>query len=170
MKRFLAILCVFATFFAFASCKKELTPEEASASVEAARSAARAALESSVAASIKQEEVIVENKAQTLESLGKTETGKKIVFRSSDESTQYDVILFDANSKASSWRRYSYYTSTENFDLALSSTESANFTYVSSDKNLRLIVTENTNYATFKGTDFETVLKNVKDFGYTVIE
>lgn len=170
MKKFLAILCVFATFFAFASCKKELTPEEVSASVEAARSEARAALESSIAASIKQEEIIVADKAETLESLGKTETGKKIVFKSSSDDAQYDVVLFDASGKAESWKRYSYFPNTESFDLALSGMENANFTFVSSDKALRLIVTENTNYATFKGTAFETVLKNVKDFGYTVVE
>ncbi len=170
MKKFFAILCVFATVFAFASCKKELTPEEVSASIEAARSEAKAANESKIAASIKQEEIIVENKAETLESLGKTVTGEKIVFKSSSQNTQYDVVFFDANGKAESWKRYNYYSDAESFDLALKNVEGANFTFVSSDRALRLIVTENTNYATYKGTAFNTVLKNIKDFGYTVIE
>ncbi len=170
MKKILAILCIFATLFAFAACKRQLTPEEEEASRAIARSIAAAEYESRIAASIKNEEEIVADKAKTLEELGKTEKGKQIVFKSSSANTQYDVITMDASGKAVSWKRYVYYTNTESYEYALKAKNEGNFVHESHDDDLRLIVTKNTNEALFKGTDYETMLKNIKDFGYTVVE
>lgn len=170
MKKILAVVCIFAALFSFASCKRKLTPEEEDASRAVARSIALAEYESKVAASIQNEENIVEDKAKTLEELGKTEKGKQIVFRNTTGYTQYDVVFFDAKGKAESWERYTYYPNTESFKLAMRDKDEGKFAYVTSDEDLRLIVSKNENEKGFKGVDFDSLLKNVKDFGYTVVE
>ncbi len=170
MKKILAVACIFAALFSFASCKRRLTPEEEEASRAVARSIALAEYESKVAASIKNEENIVEDKAKTLEELGKTEKGKQIVFRNSTGYTQYEVISFDGKGQAVSWKRYTYYPNTESFEMAMKNKNEGKFSYETSDENLRLIVSKNKNDKAFKGTDYDTMIKNIKDFGYTVVE
>lgn len=172
MKKFLAILVIFTTLFAFAACdkNKNLTPEEISASEAAAVSKARAEYESSIAASIKHEEDIAEDRITTLESLGKTEKGKKLVFKSHTEKVEYHIIMFDADGKASSWKKYRYYQNERTFDAALKGTQTGNFVFERSDASYRLIVTRNANEAAFKGTDFDTMLQLIIDQKYTVIE
>ena len=74
MKKIIAIIGVFATIFAFASCKK-LTPEEADASREAARLIAISKYEKKLEESLKHEEEIYVEKSKTVAELGKTEPG-----------------------------------------------------------------------------------------------
>ena len=176
MKRIVAVIGVFAVLFALASCKeKELTPEESLAALKASQSANYAEYEKSVAASIKQEENIVNDKKDTLENLGKTEKGKKIVFISDGEypgmKVGYEVISFDANGKYSSWKQYIYFPDTESFDSAISNiSPRAKFQYESSDASLRLVVFKYTNNAYLANETYDTLLKNVQDFGYTLVE
>ncbi|MBR2869108.1 MAG: hypothetical protein IKB88_08645 [Clostridia bacterium] len=170
MKKILAVIGIFAVIFTLASCKRNLTPAEVEASYAAEHSKAQAEYESRIVASIKQEEDIVEFKAQTLESLGKTEKGKQIVFKSSSGIEQYEVIKVGKSGKAESWVRYTYFNDAEEFEIAKKGSKSGNFKIVDSDKDLRVIVYENKNKKLFEGTDFDTMLKNVRDFGYTVVE
>ena len=170
MKKFIAVIGIFAVIFALASCKRELTPEEVDASYAAEHSKAQAEYESRLEASIKHEEDIVEFKAQTLESLGKTEKGKQIVFKTSSGIEQYEVIKMDKSGKAESWVRYAYFKDANDFELAKKGSKSGNFRVVDDDEDLRVIVYENKNKKLFEGTDFDTMLKNVRDFGYTVVE
>lgn len=170
MKKILAVVCIFAALFSFASCKRKLTPEEEDASRAVARSIALAEYESKIAASIKNEENIIENKAKTLQEIGKTEKGKQIVYHNNSGYTQYEVITMDENGKAENWERYTYYPNTESFKIAMKDKDDGKFAFVTSDEDLRLIVTRNKNKKGFQGIDFDTLLKNIKDFGYTIVE
>lgn len=177
MKKVLAVLCVFATLFALAACKeeKELTPEESLASLKAEQSKNYAEYEKSVAASIKHEEDIYEEKMDTLEELGKTEQGKRIVFMSDGQYPGmlegFEIIKFDDNEKFESWVRYIYFPSTESFDRAISDTKDENkFKYETSDASKRVIVYRYTNEEYLKNEVYDDMLQRVKDFGYTVVE
>lgn len=170
MKKILAVVCIFAALFSFASCKRRLTPEEEDASRAVARSIALAEYESKVAASIKNEENIVEDKAKTLEELGKTEKGKQIVFHNTSGYTQYEVITMDKDGKAETWERYVYYPNTDSYNVAMKDKDTRKFAIIDSDEELRLVVYKNMNEKGFKGIDYETILKNIKDFGYTIVE
>jgi tyrosyl-tRNA synthetase len=101
---------------------------------------------------------------------GKTEKGKQIVFKSGSGIEQYEVIKVGKSGKAESWVRYTYFNDAEEFEIAKKGSKSGNFKIVDSDKDLRVIVYENKNKKLFEGTDFDTMLKNVRDFGYTVVE
>ncbi len=176
MKKFLAILCVFATLFALASCKgKELTEEERLASLHASQQANREKESREVAASIKQENDIIADKQDTLNGLGKTEKNKKIVFLSSDHQVGmkecYEIILFDGNGKYKSWTRYTYYPTTEAFDRAVSDMKTEkNFAYESSDSSLRLIIHRYTNDKYLANETYDAMYQRVKDFGYSIVE
>lgn len=176
MKKITAVLCIFAMLFALASCKpKELSPEEASASVEAARSQARAEYSQKIEASIKHEEDIYQEKQDTLNSLGKTEKDKRIVFVSDGQyagmKEAFEIIKFDDNAKFDSWTRYVYYPSTESFERAISDIKSGgNFAYETSDASMRVIVYRYTNEQYLKNEAYDDMLQRVRDFGYTVVE
>lgn len=176
MKKLSAVLCIFATLFALASCKpKELSPEEASASVEAARSEARAEYSQKIEASIKHEEKIYQEKQDTLDSLGKTEKDKRIVFVSDGQyagmKEGFEVIKFDGKGKFESWIRYIYYPTTESFERAISDVKDGNkFAYETSDASMRVIVYRYTNEQYLKNEAYDDMLQRVRDFGYTVVE
>lgn len=176
MKKVIAVLCVFATLFALASCKKkELTEEERLASLHASQEQNRIEMSKRVEASIRHEVEIQSDKKDTLDSLGKTEKNKRIVFLSSGQhegmKEGYEVILFDGNGKYKSWTQYIYFPSTESFDRAISDIKSeGNFAYESSDASLRLIVYRYTNDKYLKNETYDAMYQRVKDFGYTVVE
>ena len=135
----------------------------------------KAEYESRVEASIKHEDFIYEDKKDTLESLGKTEKDKRIVFISDGEypgmKVGYEVISFDENGKYSGWKQYVYYPDVESFDQAVANVgNSTKFAYESSDASLRLIVLNYTENAYLANETYDTLLKNVQDFGYTLVE
>lgn len=181
MKKLLAVLCVFATLFTLAACKnkeKELTPEESLASLKAEQSKNYAEYEKNVAASIKHEEDIIAEKQDTLDNLGKTEKGKKIVFLSDGQHVGmkegYEVIKFGSDGKFESWLQYIYYPSTEAFDRAISDIKSeGNYAYETSDASLRVIVYRMANekmIKDFKTLSYDQLYTNVKSFGYSIVE
>ena len=170
MKKILAVVCIFAALFSFASCKRKLTPEEEDASRAVARSIAIAEYESKIAASIQNEENIIEDKAKTIAELGKTEKGKRIVFQNSTGYTQYEIITFDKNGKADNWERYTYFPNVDSYKVALKDKNSKNFYYIDSDEDLRLVVTRNKNKKAFEGTDYDSLIRSIKEYGYTIVE
>lgn len=181
MKKFLAVLCVFAMLFALAACKnkdKELTPEESLAALHAEQSSNYAEYEKSVAASIKHEEDISVEKQDTLDNLGKTEQGKQIVFLSDGQypgmKEGFEVIKFDSSGKFESWVRYIYYPSTEAFDRAISDIkEEKHFVYETSNASSRVVVyrmANETRIKDYRTLSYDQLLNNVKSFGYTIVE
>ncbi len=118
MKKILAIVGVFATIFAFASCK-QLTPEEADASREAARSIAVSKYEQQIEESLKHEEKIYEEKVKTVAELGKTEPGKKIVYKSNNEIwvSKYYAAYMDKDGNLDYIIQYNYYPTTKNYEF-----------------------------------------------------
>ncbi len=118
MKKILAIIGVFATIFALASCK-QLTPEEADASREAARSIAVSKYEQQLVESLKHEEEIYEAKSKTVAELGKTEPGKKIVYKSNNEIwvSKYYAAYMDKDGNLDYIIQYNYYPTTKNYEF-----------------------------------------------------
>ena len=170
-------LCIFATLFAFAACKKEkeLTPEESLAALHAEQSSNYVEYQKNVAASIKHEEEIYQEKLDTIESLGKTEKDKRIVFASNNTypgmKESYEIIKFDSNAKFSSWVRYVYYPSNESFARAIADVkEEDTFAYETSDASMRVVVYRYTNEQYLKSESYDAMLQRVRDFGYAVVE
>lgn len=198
MKKFLALLGVFSTLFAFAACnddkkaevvtatdengsvytvKATLSPQELT-ELELSRQANIEKESRLEQESIKQELEIQSEKQNTLKSLGKTEKGKQIVFTNSGErdgmKEAFEVIKFDKNGKFESWVRYTYYPKTETFNRALANMkEEKNFAYEASDAADRVIVHRFSNekmIEDFKRLPYDTLLNNVKNSGYQIIE
>ncbi len=198
MKKFLALLGVFSTLFAFAACnddkkaevvtatdengsvytvKATMSPEE----LEALSASRQANIEKESRLeqeSIKQELEIQSEKQNTLKSLGKTEKGKQIVFTGTDHQAGmkevFEIIKFGKDGKFESWIRYTYYPKTETFNRALADMKTEkNFAYETSDASDRVIVHRLSNknmIEDLKRQSYDTVFKNIKDFGYKIVE
>lgn len=197
MKKFLAILGVFSTLFALAACndkdseavtatdengsvytvKATLSPQELT-ELELSRQENIEKESRLEQESIQHEIEILSEKENTLDSLGKTEKGKQIVFTNSGErdgmKESFEVIKFDKNGKFESWIRYTYYPKTETFNRALADMkEEKNFAYEASDASNRVIVHRFSNekmIEDFKRLPYDTLLTNVKNNGYKIIE
>ena len=140
MKKLIAIIGVFATLFAFASCR-QLTPEEADASREAARSIAVSKYEKKIEESLKHEEEIYKEKTKTVAGLGKTEYGKKIDYRSKNEiwASKYYVAYMDEDGKLDYIIQYNYYPSVENYEFDVEKFKKSK-DLDETDDDLRLII------------------------------
>lgn len=171
MKKILAVVCIFAALFSFASCKRRLTPEEEEASRAVARSKAVAEYESKVAASIKHEEEIVENKVKTLEELGKTEKGKQIVYKGAEiqASVKYYALFMDNNGYCDYELCYHYYADEDAYKLILErekKDESINIADYDESKRLIVYRREYDN----KSMTYDDALETIRKLNYTIVE
>ena len=169
MKKILAIIGVFATIFALASCK-QLTPEEADASREAARSIAVSKYEQQLEESLKHEEEIYEDKIKTVAELGKTEPGKKIVYKSKNEiwATKYYVAYMDKNGKLDYTLQYSYYPNMENYEFDIDKYKKSN-EIEDTDKDMRLIIFKQ-DIKKGMGVTYDEHLANLEFRGFEIIK
>ncbi len=169
MKKLIAIIGVFATLFAFASCR-QLTPEEADASREAARSIAVSKYEQKLEESLKHEEEIYKEKTKTVASLGKTEYGKKIVYRSKNEiwASKYYVAYMDKDGKLDYIIQYNYYPTTENFEFDVEKFKK-NEDFEEADEDLRLIIFRQ-EVEKGRGVSYDVYLADLEFRGFEIIK
>lgn len=169
MKKLLAILGVFATIFAFASCR-QLTPEEADASREAARSIAVSKYEQKLEESLKHEEEIAKEKAKTVAELGKTEPGKKLVYRSKNEiwSSKYYVAMMDKDGKLDYIMEYHYYPNEDNYEFDLEKYKKDDDVEETDDDNRLIIFRQDVENG--KGIAYEEYLAEVEFRGFEIIK
>ncbi len=169
MKKFIAIIGVFATIFAFASCK-QLTPEEADASREAARSLAVSRYEQQLAESLKHEEEIYKEKAKTVAELGKTEKGVKIVYKSKNEiwASKYYVAYMDKEGKLDYILQYNYYPDEYNYEFDLEKYEKSD-DVEETDDDYRLIIFKQ-EIEDGRGVAFDEYLADLRFRGFEIIE
>lgn len=169
MKKLVAIIGVFATIFAFASCKK-LTPEEADASREAARSIAVSKYEKKLEESLKHEEEIYVEKSKTVAELGKTEQGKKIVYRSKNEiwASKYFVAYMDKNGDLDYYLQYNYYPNEENYEFD-KNRDKKSPTVEKMDDDNRLIIYKY-DLKEGMGVTYDEYLANLRARGFEIIE
>lgn len=169
MKKLLAILGVFATIFAFASCR-QLTPEEAEASREVARSIAVSKYEQKLEESLKHEEEIYIQKSKTVAELGKTEPGKKLVYRSKNEiwASEYYVAMMDDNGKLDYVLQYFYYPNEENYEFDLDKYKGDDW-LEETDDDYRLIVLKQ-EIDKNRGVTYDEYYANIEFRGFEIIK
>ena len=169
MKKIIAIISIFATIFAFASCKK-LTPEEADASREAARSIAVSKYEKKLEESLKHEEEIYMEKSKTVAELGKTEPGKKIVYRSKNENwaSKYFIAYMDKNGDLDYYLQYNYYPSDEHYEFDKDRDKKSPSVDKMDDDN-RLIIYKY-EIKDGMGVTYDEYLANLRSRGFEIIE
>jgi hypothetical protein len=169
MKRLVALIGIFATVFAFASCKK-LTPEEADASREAARSIAVSKYEKKLEESLRHEEEIYKEKSKTIAELGKTEKGKKIVYKSNNEiwTSKYYVAYMDKDGKLDYTIQYNYYPNVENYEFDVEKFKKSD-DLEKTDDDMRLIIFKQ-DVEKGRGVTYDEYLEHVKFRGFEIIE
>ena len=134
MKKILALLAAFATLFSLSACKmnRELTPEEI------AKKESKA-----VAQSIKAEEAYQKGYEKTVDKLGKTEKGKRIVVKDPDNNGhEYWVYEFDKDEMLKNKYRYLFYEHLEDYEKYLENFKANDVDIVEADKKSRLIIYE----------------------------
>lgn len=134
MKKILALLAAFATLFSLSACKmnRELTPEEIAEKESKA-----------VAQSIKAEEAYQKGYEKTVDKLGKTEKGKRIVVQDPDNNGhEYWVYEFDKDEMLKNKYRYLFYDDLVDYEKYLKNFKDNDVDIVDADKKSRLIIYE----------------------------
>lgn len=134
MKKILALLAAFATLVSLSACKmnRELTPEEIAEKESKA-----------VAQSIKAEEDYQAGHEKTVDKLGKTEKGKRIVVQDPDNNGhEYWVYEFDKDEMLKNKYRYLFYDDLVDYEKYLKNFKDNDVDIVDADKKSRLIIYE----------------------------
>lgn len=134
MKKILALLAAFATLFSLSACKmnRELTPEEIAEKESKA-----------VAQSIKAEEDYQAGHEKTVDKLGKTEKGKRLVVQEPDRNGyEYGVYEFDKKEVLKNRYRYLFFGTATEYEQMLKIFKADDYDIVDADKKSRLIIYE----------------------------
>lgn len=165
MKKLIAALLILASAVSLASCsvnKRELTFEERQASLEARES-------ERVAESLKQESLIVEDRNELEDEIGKTIKGERIVMKREMSTTyEYVVYEFDKSQKPKYRKLYYYYKDTSNYLDAKNLGDIEDEKLIDHDDEKRLLV-----YKVNKCPDlnFDQLYENLSGNGrYDIIE
>ena len=132
MKKIIALLAATATLLSLAACSfnKELTPEEIAERESKA-----------VAESIKAEEYYNDGHEKTVDKLGKTIKGKRLVVQDPDRNGyEYNVYEFDKNQVLKKRLRYVFYGTPTEFEQILANEKKNGADIEDVDKKSRLIV------------------------------
>ena len=132
MKKIMALLAATATILSLAACSfnRELTPEEIAEKESKA-----------IAQSIKAEEYYNEAHEETVDKLGKTEKGKRLVVQNPDSSGyEYDVYEFDKNQVLKKRLRYRFFGTATEYERMLANDKKNNKDIKEADKKSRLII------------------------------
>lgn len=132
MKKILALLGIAATLVSFSACKinKELTPEEIAAEQSKA-----------VAQSIKAEEKYEEGHNETVDKLGKTQKGKRLVLQEPDRNGyEYNVYEFDKKEVLKKRYRYVFYGTPTEYKKILENAKRNGDDIKEADEKSRLII------------------------------
>ncbi len=148
MKRAIALLLTFACLLTVSACGKKIYFDEEEYNSEMSESASAAEVSSS-----KQAEDISEAVENTLDEIGKTEKGKRLVvvynYKNMDE---YIVVEFKKGVSDSKYY-YRYCKTNQKYETLMSVEPDAGFKIVDHDKNLRMIKYKNSDITPI---DFDT--------------
>lgn len=134
MKKILALLAAFATLVSLSACKmnRELTPEEIAEKESKA-----------VAQSIKAEEDYQAGHEKTVDKLGKTEKGKRLVVQEPEyNGYQYNVYEFDRKEILKKRYRYMFFDNPEEYSKKLENMKANKQDIVEANEGSRLIIYE----------------------------
>lgn len=132
MKKIMALLAATATLLSLAACSfnRELTPEEIAEKESKA-----------IAQSIKAEEYYNEAHEETVDKLGKTVKGKRLVVQDPDRNGyEYNVYEFDKNQVLKKRLRYVFFATPTEFEGMLANDKKNGKDIKEADKKSRLII------------------------------